>query len=185
MHGLQDKFFFISIHNMFIFFHNSIPKNRTIGPWLIWDLIMKSGRFHMKSTGYLAFSGRGVLGEICQISWSWNLADFIESGGFHDGIQQISWSWNLADFMKSGGFHPWNLADFMSDLEKCKLENVKFLKHLSLLTYIHWINNSLAIGSPRWVYDWVQYQVSKFNNRDRRAILRFCAKWLTVKKYMW
>ena len=67
---------------------------------------MKSGRFHMKSTGYLAFSGRGVLGEIRQISW--NLADFMvmkssgihggiwwdfmESSGFHGGIWQISWS---------------------------------------------------------------------------------------------
>ena len=51
----------------------------------------------------------------------------MKSGGFHDEIQQISW-WNLADFMKSGGFHDfsWNQADFMADLEKCKVENVKF-----------------------------------------------------------
>ena len=51
--------------------------------------------------------------------------------GFHE-IWQISWSWNLVDFK----FHEiwwiswWNLVDFMSDLEKCKFQNVKFLKHL-------------------------------------------------------
>ena len=51
---------------------------------------MKSGGFHglplnakyavyyfMKYTGYLAFSGRGVLGEIQWISW-------MKSGRFHD-----------------------------------------------------------------------------------------------------
>ena len=38
---------------------------------------MKSTRFHMKYTVYLAFSGRGVLGEIHQISWSWNPLDKI------------------------------------------------------------------------------------------------------------
>ena len=37
---------------------------------------MKSAGFHMKYTAYLVFSGRGVLGEICQISW-------LESGRFH------------------------------------------------------------------------------------------------------
>ena len=57
---------------------------------------MKSAGFHglplnakyaayyfMKYTGYLAFSGRGVLGEIWQISWQWNLAHFMKSSGFH------------------------------------------------------------------------------------------------------
>ena len=39
--------------------------------------------------------------------------------------------------------------------------------------------------APDWVHDWVQYWASKFNNRDRRAILRIWAKWLPVKKYMW
>ena len=57
--------------------------------WISWwwnpadFMVMKSGRFHgesdrfhMKYTAYLAFSGRGVLGdEIQWISW-WNLADF-------------------------------------------------------------------------------------------------------------
>ena len=61
----------------------------------------------------------------------------------------------------------------MSDLDKCKLENVNFLKHLLLLTYVNKINDYFVIGSPRWVYDWLQYQASKFDNRDRRAILRF------------
>ena len=52
-------------------------------------MVTKSGRFHMKSTGCLAFSGRGVLGKICQISW--NLADFMESSGFNGHeIWQIS-----------------------------------------------------------------------------------------------
>ena len=36
--------------------------------------------------------------------------------------------------------------------------------------------------APDWVYDWVQYWASKFNDSDRRAILRFWAKWLPVKK---
>ena len=71
---------------------------------------MKSARFHMKYTPYLAFSGRGVLGEIHQIS--------------HE-IWQISWPYNLPDSttMKSGRFHmkytaylafsgrPWNQPD--------------------------------------------------------------------------
>ena len=45
----------------------------------------------MKYTAHLAFSG-GILA--------------MKFGRFHDEIWQISWQWNLADFMvKSGGFH--------------------------------------------------------------------------------
>ena len=36
---------------------------------------------------------------------------------------------------------------------------------------IHWILPSTPL--PDWIYDQVQYQVSKFDNRDRKAILRF------------
>ena len=95
-----------------------------------------------------AFSGRPWN----PVDFMWNLADFMHEIqwiscqglihyiyiciGSHEWkkIQhsvvdhEIWWiSWNLANFiMKSGRFHPWNLADFMADLEKCKLENVKF-----------------------------------------------------------
>ena len=78
-----------------------------------------SGRPYCISVLVLKNKQKSSIHEIWQISW-WNLADFMKSGKFHE-IWQISW-WNLADFMmKSGGFHPWNQADFMADLEKCKL----------------------------------------------------------------
>ena len=38
--------------------------------------------------------------------------------------------------------------------------------------------------APEWVYNWVQYQASKLNDSNQRAILRFLAKWLPVKKYI-
>ena len=72
--------------------------------------------------------------------------------------------------------------DFMADLEKCKLENVKFFIMLVTFFYINQISDSLVMDSSsdslvmdssRLVYDQVQYQAPKFNNRDRRAILRF------------
>ena len=63
---------------------------------------------------------------------------------------------------------------------KCKI-----FKTFIIFFYINHINYSLTIDSPRWVHDWVWYWASKFNDRDRRAILRFWAKWLLVKKYMW
>ena len=82
-------------------------------------MTMKSAGFHgwnhMKYTAYIAFSGRGVLGEICQISW-WNLADFmVEIGRFHgSGIQRVLW-WHLADFMHEIHWISWwNLPDFMA-----------------------------------------------------------------------
>ena len=118
-------------------------KNRTMGPWLIWDEFHEIWRISW-------------LGGIRQISWPWNLADFMKFSRFHE-IWWISWnladfiprtlvlmkntafsgrpcntvylywfwrkmhySWNLADFMvKSGGFHgeiwwiSWNQANFM------------------------------------------------------------------------
>ena len=46
----------------------------------------------------------------------------------HSGPMKSRW----ISSMKSGGFHPWNQADFMADLEKCKLENVKFI---TLITF--------------------------------------------------
>ena len=54
----------------------------------------------------------------------WKPANFmaVESGGFHGEIL-----WIL--HMKSSGFHV-KSSRFYADLEKCKLENVKFLKHL-------------------------------------------------------
>ena len=52
----------------------------------------ESGRFHGKELKITAFSGI-----------PWNPADFmVKSGRFHE-IWQISW--NQANFMKSGGFH--------------------------------------------------------------------------------
>ena len=80
-------------------------ENLKIGPLVL-------GSFGMKSAGFYGH-------EIWQISW--NPVDFmVESGKFNE-IWWISW-WNPANFMKSGGFNGWYPADFMADLEKCKLE---------------------------------------------------------------
>ena len=45
-----------------------------------------------------------------------------------DLASEIRWisSMKSGRFHEFGGFHPLNQADFMADLEKCKLENVKF-----------------------------------------------------------
>ena len=113
---------------------NPTNKNRTIGPWLIWE-IHEIRRISWNPTNFMH--------EIRRISsWNpadfrpWNPADFMKSSEFHHEIWQISgpeirWiSWNLADFicklphlhmksgrfheiwwissMKSGGFHGWS-----------------------------------------------------------------------------
>ena len=159
-----------------------------ISPWnpadfmheIWWISCMKFSRFH-----------------------AWNLADFMKSGRF----QALKFGgfhvWNLADFicklphlhMKSGRFHEiwqiswWNLADFIHEIRRISwliLKNANFFYNTyNFFFYVNQISNSLAMVAPDWVYDRVQYRASKFNDRDRTAILRFRAKWLPVKKYMW
>ena len=73
-------------------------KNTTlkIGPWVLSSFgnppdfmksaeFMKSGRFHGHEIWRISWPGA-----IRQISWTWNLVDFMKSGGFH-GIWRISW----------------------------------------------------------------------------------------------
>ena len=118
----------------------------------------------MHEIRWISWNLADFMHEIWQISWwnpadfrPWNLADFMKSGRFHE-IQRISWwnpadfmheirrisgpeiqwmSWNPVDFMKSGRFHPWNQADFMADLEKCKLENVNFYNAYNFFFYVN------------------------------------------------
>ena len=127
-------------------------------PWNPADF-MKSGRFHAWNS--VDFMKSGGFHEIWQISYAnclmyiWNLADFMKFGEFHE-IRWISYAncliciWNLADFMvKSGGFHPWNQADFVADLIKCKLENVKFYNAYNFSFDVNQIRISLVLDSPR------------------------------------
>ena len=67
---------------------------------------------------------------------------------------------------------------------KCKIfKNI--LKTFIIFFYINYINYSLVIDSSR-LGPWLSVILSsKFNDRDRRAILRFWEKCLLVKKYTW
>ena len=125
----------------FFFFTNVYRGSRSlpwkIGPWVLSSFgnppdFTKFAEFHHEICRISCQMSQPLLNDWMQ--WiSWNLVDFtMKSGRFHYEIQWISWN-PLANFtLKSGGFHEiwqisWNPADFMADLEKCKLENVKFL----------------------------------------------------------
>ena len=83
-------------------FHHEIQR---ISPWNLADfmprtlVLMKNTVFSGRpcNTVYLYWFWR-------KIHYSWNPVDFmVKSNGFHGEIQQISW--NQANFMKSGRFH--------------------------------------------------------------------------------
>ena len=61
----------------------------------------------------------------------------------------------------------WQIS-WKKQISKCKIFK-------TFITFILW-NKSMIPWlqvAPDWVYDHVQYRASKFNNSDRRAILRF------------
>ena len=150
-------------------------KNRTIGPWLIWEIheirrISWNPTNFMKSGGFHAWNLADFMHEIRRISWnladfmheiwqiSWNLADFMKSSKFHETWRISCMKFGGFQALKSGRFHEiwqisyancliciWNPADFMADLEKCKL----FYNAFNFFFYVNQISNSLAMGSPR------------------------------------
>ena len=117
-------------HTVYLYWFWRIKQKSSIHEiWQIswWNsadfMAVKSGGFHkirQISCQGLWFWWKlqlSVVDHTVYLYWFWRIK---QKSSIHE-IWQISW-WNLADFMmKSGGFHPWNQADFMADLEKCKL----------------------------------------------------------------
>ena len=84
---------------------------------------MKSGRFHMKSSGFHEILGHSPHPAFIKLkSFCWNTCCYKALGGFH-----MKSGWNLPDFtgeicqisrVKSTRFHGWNLPDFKGEIRR-------------------------------------------------------------------